>query len=472
MIQTNEDHCGDLQFVFPEHFWWGSSSSATQMEGGAYKDGKGVNIWDYWYETEPDRFHHGIGPTQTSQFYEKYREDIQLMKATGHNSFRFSISWSRMFAKGVGEVNPKAVSFYNNVINELIKQGIEPFVNLYHFDMPLDMQKIGGWENRDVVKFYVNYAKSCFELFGDRVKKWFTHNEPIVPVECGYLYGHHYPALCDFQKAVQVAYHSMLASAEVIRVYKQLWQDGKIGIIINLTPSYARSAHPEDVKAANIADLLFNRSFLDPSVKGGYPVELVEFLRNHNFLPSFEREDLKTIKENTIDLLGINYYQPRRIKAKEHIPNPKAPFMPEQFFDYYEMPGRKMNPHRGWEIYEKGIYDILINVKNNYGNIECFISENGMGVENEQRFLDDDGCIHDDYRIDFFKGHLRWVHKAIEEGVNVKGYHLWTFMDNWSWLNAYKNRYGLVSVDLNRDGARMVKKSGLWFSKLAENNGF
>lgn len=185
-----------------------------------------------------------------------------------------------------------------------------------------------------------------------------------------------------------------------------------------------------------------------------------------------EEGDLELIKNHTVDLLGINYYQPRRVKAKEHLPHPDAPFMPERFFDHYEMPGRKMNRHRGWEIYEKGIYDILINVKENYGNIECFISENGMGVEGEERFRGEDGMIRDDYRISFIKEHLKWVHRAIQEGANVKGYHLWTFMDNWSWTNAYKNRYGFVSVNLDKNGERTIKKSGYWFKKVAENNGF
>lgn len=181
---------------------------------------------------------------------------------------------------------------------------------------------------------------------------------------------------------------------------------------------------------------------------------------------------MEAIRENTVDLLGVNYYQPRRVKAKEYAVHPDAPFMPDRFFDSYEMPGRKMNVHRGWEIYEKGIYDILINLRDNYGNIPCFISENGMGVEGEEKFRDADGIIQDDYRIDFIKGHLRWVHQALNEGAQVKGYHLWTFMDNWSWTNAYKNRYGFVSVNLDKDGERSIKKSGKWMKQVAEQNGF
>ncbi|MGM9985937.1 MAG: glycoside hydrolase family 1 protein [Bacillaceae bacterium] len=461
-----------ITYHFPENFWWGSAASATQTEGASNIDGKGKNIWDHWFEEQPNRFFDGVGPEKTSQFYTKYKEDIALMKEIGHNSFRMSISWSRMFPNGTGEVNPKAIEFYNNVINELIANDIEPFVGLFHFDMPMAMQEIGGWNNRKVVDAYVQYATTCFKEFGDRVKKWFTHNEPIVPVEGGYLYDFHYPNEVNFRKAVQVAYHTMLSSAKAIEAYKRLNLGGKIGIILNLTPSYPRSQHPADVKASIICDAFFNRSFLDPSVKGEFPIELIEILKEKDYLPVIEDGDLDIIKNNTVDLLGINYYQPRRVKAKENMPNPDGPFMPDYYFDNYVMPGRKMNPHRGWEIYEKGIYDILINLKENYGNIECFISENGMGVEGEEKFRNADGMIEDDYRIEFIKEHLKWVHVAIQEGSNVKGYHLWTFMDNWSWSNAYKNRYGFVSVNLDKDGERSIKKSGYWIKAVSENNGF
>jgi len=461
----------ELNFKFPKDFWWGSASSGPQSEGTTKEDGKALNIWDYWYEKEPYRFFDGVGPAVTSDFYHKYKEDIKLMKEIGHNSFRFSISWSRLIPSLDGKVNEQAVRFYNNVINELIYSGIEPFINLYHFDMPLIMQDKGGWESRDVVNEYAKYAKVCFELFGDRVKKWFTFNEPVVPVEGGYLYDFHYPNVVDFKRAVQVAYNTTIASAKAIKEFKILnIKYAKIGIILNLTPSYPRSNNPTDLKAANIADLLFNRSFLDACVKGEYPEDLIKLIKENNLLPSIIEGDAELIKNNVIQFLGVNYYQPRRIKAKASMPNPESPFLPDNFFDNYEMPGRKMNVSRGWEIYEKGVYDIMINLKENYGNIDSFISENGMGVQNEEKFIKD-GIIDDSYRIDFLKGHLTWLHKAIEEGCNVKGYHMWTFIDNWSWSNAYKNRYGFIQLDLKTQ-KRILKKSAYWIKDVAKNNGF
>jgi len=461
----------NLKYKFPENFWWGSAVSATQIEGASKEDGKGLNIWDYWYEKEPYRFFEGIGPEITSDFYHRYKEDIKLMKEIGHNSFRFSISWSRLIPNGNGNLNEKAIDFYNDLINELLKNDIEPFINLYHFDMPLELQNKGGFENRDVVDAYTEYAKTCFKLFGDRVKRWFTFNEPIVPVEGGYLYDFHYPNVVDFKRAVQVAYNTVIANAKAIKEFKKLnIKKGKIGIILNLTPSYPRSNNPADLKAANIADLFFNRSFLDPTVKGEYPKELIELIKSNNLLPIVFDGDKDLIKNNTVDFLGINYYQPRRVKAKACMPNPESPLLPDDFFDNYEMPGRKMNVYRGWEIYEKGIYDIAINLKENYNNIESYISENGMGVQNEERFIKD-GIIQDDYRIDFIREHLIWLHKAIEEGCNVKGYHMWTFIDNWSWTNAYKNRYGFIQLDLKTQ-KRIFKKSAYWIKEVAKNNGF
>lgn len=462
-----------MDYQFPAGFWWGSAASGPQTEGVFEGDGKGASIWDYWYQQEPEKFFNGVGPEKTSQVYTRYQEDIQLMKETGHTTFRTSIQWSRLFPQGKGEVNQKAVDFYNAYIDELIANGIEPFMNLYHFDMPMALQEKGGWLNRETVDAYVAFAQTCFTLFGDRVKKWFTHNEPIVPVEGGYLYQFHYPNEINMKHAVQVGFHETLASAKAIKVYHEMNLGGEIGIILNLTPSYPRDENdPEDVKAAQIADAFFNRSFLEPAVKGTFPEELVTIVKELDMVPAMEADDLQTIRENTIDLLGINYYQPRRIMKKESpIDQAKSP-MPDDYFDNYDMPNKKMNPYRGWEIYEKGIYDILTNTRENYGNIKCYISENGMGVEGEERFVNADGVIEDDYRIEFVSDHLKYVHQAIQEGTNCVGYHMWTCMDNWSWTNAYKNRYGFISVDLANDAKRTVKKSGRWFKEVSDNNGF
>ena len=456
---------------FPQDFLWGTSTSGPQTEGRFAGDGKGYNLWDYWYQVEPHRFRFQEGPGLTSTFYENWEEDIELLVETGHTAFRTSIQWSRIFPKGRGEVNPVGVAFYRQVFERIKSKGIHLMVNLYHFDLPFALQEEGyGWENKETVYAYRDYARFCFETYGDLVDQWITFNEPIVPVEFGYFYDAHYPHKVDAAAAVKVAYHTQLASSLAVQVCHEVDPNYRIGVVLNLTPAYPRRQHPADVKAARIAELFQAKSFLDPSVLGTYPPELVEILRERALLPEVDPSDLELIKEHTVDFLGVNYYQPIRVSAPRYAPNPESPMLVEQFYEPYVMPGRKINPHRGWEIYEQGLYDIAQNIKENYGNIEWLLTENGMGVEGEEKFRQN-GEIQDDYRIDFVKDHLRELHRAIQEGANCKGYLMWTFIDCWSWLNGYKNRYGLVELDLATQ-ERRLKKSGHWFRELSQQNGF
>ena len=456
---------------FPQDFLWGTSTSGPQTEGRFAGDGKGDNLWDYWYQAEPHRFRFQEGPGLTSTFYENWEEDIELLVETGHTAFRTSIQWSRIFPKGRGEVNPVGVAFYRQVFERIKEKGIHLMVNLYHFDLPFALQEQGdGWENKETVYAYRDYARFCFETYGDLVDQWITFNEPIVPVEFGYFYDAHYPHKVDATAAVKVAYHTQLASSLAVQVCHEVDPSYRIGVVLNLTPVYPRSQHPADVKAARIAELFQAKSFLDPSVLGTYPPELVEILRERALLPEVDPNDLELIKEHTVDFLGVNYYQPMRVSAPRYAPNPESPMLVEQFYEPYVMPGRKINPHRGWEIYEQGLYDIAQNIKENYGNIEWLLTENGMGVEGEEKFRQN-GEIQDDYRIDFVKDHLRELHRAIQDGANCKGYLMWTFIDCWSWLNGYKNRYGLVELDLATQ-ERRLKKSGHWFRELSQQNGF
>lgn len=456
-------------YQFPEGFYWGGASSALQTEGSDTSLGK--TIFDVFYAQAPNRFFDGVGPNKLADFYHRYKEDIGLYKAVGHNSHRTSISWARLIPDGDGAVDQEAVAYYHEVIDEFQRQGITLIMNLMHFDMPAVLQAKGGFENREVVDAYVRYAKICFELFGDKVKLWATFNEPIVTPEGGYLYDFHYPNVVDFKRAVQVSYNMIIAHAAAVKIFHQIVDGGEICTILNITPIYPRSENPKDVAAARIADLIFVRSFLDPVLLGEWNAELVAFLTEHDLLPKGSPGDDELIDANRVDFIGLNYYQPRRVKAKEHLPHPESVLLPESFFDYYEMQGRRMNTSRGWEIYPKAIYDMLMTIKNEYGNVKCYIAENGMGIQQEQQFRSTDGVIDDSYRIDFYKEHLRYVHQAISEGVNCFGYHIWTPIDNWSMINAYKNRYGVVELDV-ATGERKLKKSGYWFKELADANGF
>ena len=464
----------EKKFIFPENFLWGSATSGPQSEGRFNK--KHDSVFDYWYDIEPDAFFDKVGPNVASNFYNSYKEDLAMIKEIGLNSFRTSIQWTRLIKDfETAEVDEDGVRFYNDMIDECLKNGLTPIMNLHHFDLPVELyKKYGGWESKHVVDLFVKFAEKAFELFGDRIKYWTTFNEPIVVVEGQYLYKFHYPCLVDGKKAVQVMFNINLASAKAIEAYRKGGYNkdgGKIGIVLNLTPSYPRSESKEDLAAAKFADDFFNNSFLDPAIKGKFPEYLVEKLTEDKVLWEATEEEMAIIKNNTIDFLGVNYYQPRRVKAKEEAYDETLGWMPDKYFDNYIMPGKRMNPYRGWEIYPEAMHDIAMNLKNNYNNIPWYISENGMGVEGEDRYKNEDGIIEDDYRIDFIKEHLEHLHRGIEEGSNCFGYHTWTPIDCWSWLNAYKNRYGYISVDLDTQ-KKTIKKSGRWIKEVTENNGF
>lgn len=293
-------------------------------------------------------------------------------------------------------------------------------------------------------------------------------------LEGEYLYQFHYPLLVDGRKACQVLYNLNLASAKAIEVFHAsdcAKNGGRIGIVLNLTPAYPRSDDPADVAAAAFAEEYKNNSFLYPAVKGCFPEKLVETLRADGVLWESTPEEMACIQANTVDFLGVNYYQPFRAMARETPLDLSKSWLPEKHFEQYHMPGARMNPYRGWEIYPQAIYDIACNVRDNLGNIPWYISENGMGVEGEEKYRNAEGFIEDDYRIDFFKEHLAWLHKGIEEGSNCFGFHAWTPIDCWSWMNAYKNRYGYIALDLATQ-QKTIKKSGYWMRDVIANNGF
>ncbi|MGM0169272.1 6-phospho-beta-glucosidase [Enterococcus sp. AZ135] len=455
---------------FPKKFLWGAATSAPQSEGAALKDGKSPSTWDKWFEMEPELFYDQVGPENTSNVYELYKEEITNMKGMNLNSYRTSIAWTRLLPDGK-KLNPKAVSFYRAYFQELVDNGVEPIINLFHFDMPWWLMEKGGWEARESTEHFAYYASIAFEQFGDIVKKWVTFNEPLVHIECGYYGDAHWPKVRDFKRAIQVGYHTMLAHAKAVEAYRlSRFSDGKIGIILNLSPVYPKNDAPEHVEAAKWADHIYIRSFLDCSVKGYYSDEFTQKLSSFDLLPEVKEGDAQLFSKNSVDFIGCNYYQPLRVQAVSE--KDKQITGPQDLFQSYDWPEKQINPHRGWEIYPKGIYDIAMRLKNDYGEIPWYISENGMGVSQEECFTNEEGIIQDDYRIDFVKDHLEELHRAISEGATCFGYHLWTFSDCWSWLNAFKNRYGFYRVELEENHKRIPKKSSFWMAEVIKRNGF
>lgn len=455
-----------MTHTFPEHFFWGAATSAPQSEGGQYAGGRSASTWDKWFELEPERFNANIGPEVTSDVYNRYREDAKLMSDINLNSYRTSISWNRLLPDGK-TLNEEAVAFYRDYFQSLRDEGVEPIMNLFHFDMPWWLMEKGGWESRESIDHFAFYAKTAFEQFGDLITYWTTFNEPIVHVTCGYLGEYHWPKVNNLKRAIQVAHHTNLAHAAAVVEYRKLGLDGQIGNILNLSPVYPRSQSEGDLKAKKDAEELHVKSFLEPTVKGKYSDYLIDLLREHDLLPVVEEGDLELIEKGKVDFLGVNYYQPIRVREVEEHEKTYPVNSLGHFSRHYDWPEKRMNKHRGWEIYPEGIYDIAMMIKNEYGNLPFYISENGMGVAEEERFMNEDGMIEDDYRIEFIHDHLEFVQKAIAEGANCFGYHLWTFVDCWSWLNSYKNRYGFYRMDLET-GDRSIKKSGKWIKKVIE----
>ncbi|WP_245840333.1 glycoside hydrolase family 1 protein [Terribacillus saccharophilus] len=459
----------------PDNFIIGAASSAWQTEGWSGKKDFQDSYLDLWYKNNKNVWHNGYGPAVATDFYNRYKEDIQMMKQIGLTHYRTSINWARFLVDYENAVvDEEYAAYYENVIDELLNNGIEPMICLEHYELPAVLfEKYGGWGSKHVVELFEKYAEKVFNRYGSRVKHWFTFNEPIVVQTRVHLDAIRWPFEQNTKKWMQWNYNKSLATAKVVKLFKQMQLKekfgAKIGNIINPEVTYARSSAEHDQKAARIYDLFFNRVFLDPSIKGEFPPELFELMEKHDITFDYTEDELRLIKENTVDYVGLNLYFPHRVKARTAAWNEDTPFHPEYYYDKHELTGKKMNPYRGWEIYPQIMYDIALRMKEEYGNIEWFIAENGMGVENEHRFKNEDNIIQDDYRIEFISEHLQWLLKAVDEGSNCTGYMLWAFTDNVSPMNAFKNRYGLVEINLNENRNRSLKKSGYWYKELIKS---
>ncbi len=471
-MKGNKEIKMEKELVFPKNFRWGSATSAEQSEPSniASRGGKSTTIWEQQYIENSGRFF-DLEFSQNN-FYEKYKSDLKIAKDLNFNSLRTSISWARLIPNGV-DTNEKAVEFYRDVFKTMKENGLEVFVGLYHFDMPLWAQEKGGWTSREVVDKFAHYSKIAFEKFGDLVDRWATFNEPVVYVEGQYWYDFHYPNKVDFKEGIKAAWLLNVAHAKVIKEFRKKDLNSKIGTILNITPASPRSNNPADLKAAKYAELFQWRLFTEPMLGNGFPNELIDLLNLKKLWISdfITKEDEDLFASTNVDFVGINYYSPLRVKSLDYVADfssDSAVTPHTHFYNVYEMPGRRMNPYRGWEIHPKSIYKMLKTIKEEYNNIPVYISENGMGVQDEEKYREK-GIIQDKYRIDFITEHLYWVHKAIEEGVNCFGYHMWTYIDNWSWMNAYKNRYGFIELDL-KTNERKEKLSASWIRKVIKNN--
>lgn len=461
----------------PDDFFLGAAASAWQTEGWTGKKKFQDSYIDLWYKENKNVWHNGYGPAIATDYYNRYREDIANMKEIGLNCYRTSLNWTRFLTDYENViVDEEYAEYYGDMLDEIIAQGIEPMVCLEHYEIPGELfKKYDGFNSKHVVDLFVKYAVKAFERFGDKVKYWFAFNEPIVVQTRIHLDALRYPFEQDSKAWMQWNYNKALATNMIMKAYKEggfRKDGGKFGTIINIETSYPRGNSPRDLQAADMYDLFYNRVFLDPAILGKYEDGFFELLEKHGVLMDYTEEELEIIKDNTLDWVGINLYHPNRVKGRTTAIHPEAPFHPDFYYEDFNMPGKKMNPHRGWEIYPKIMYDMAIKIRDKYNNFEWFVAESGMGVENEKRYKDETGIIQDDYRIEFISMHLDWLIKGIEEGSNCKGYMLWAFTDNVSPMNAFKNRYGLVEIDLEDNRKRRLKKSSYFYKDIIVNREF
>ncbi|GIM30214.1 beta-glucosidase [Clostridium polyendosporum] len=463
---------------FAKDFLLGAASASYQVEGAWNEDGKGISNWDVFSKI-PGKTFEGTNGDVAVDHYHRYKEDIKLMAEIGLESYRFSIAWPRIIPDGDGEINPKGIEFYNNLIDECLKYGIVPFVTLYHWDLPQNLEECGGWTSKRTVDAFVKYANVCFEAFGDRVKHWITFNETIVFCGLGYLAGAHPPGIKnDPKKYFQATHNVFTAHARAVEDYKSLRQFGEIGITHVFSPAFSIDDNPENEQATYHANQYNTAWYYDPVLKGQYPEYVVKQLIEKDWTPDWTEAELNVIKSAAPknDFVGLNYYQPQRVmkndvfevKEKSREDSTGAPGN-ASFDGVYKTVKMddKVYTKWGWEISPSGFLEGLRMLKADYGDIKIYITENGLG--DEDPIIDDE--IVDVPRIKYIEEHLRALKYAVAEGINVKGYYAWSAMDLLSWLNGYKKQYGFIYVDHKNNLNRKIKLSGHWYKKVIEERG-
>ncbi|KAJ4815224.1 Beta-glucosidase [Rhynchospora pubera] len=462
---------------FPKGFVFGTATSAYQVEGMALKDGRGPCIWDEYAKT-PGNIADNSNADVTVDEYHLYKEDIDIMKQLNFDAYRFSISWSRIFPEGEGKVNSQGVEYYNNLINYLLEQGLTPYANLYHYDLPLALEKkYQGWLNPKIIDLFADYADFCFKTYGDRVKNWFTINEPRIMAALGYDQGIHPPSRCtscsaggnSAKEPYIVAHNLLLSHATAVKRYRdkyQATQKGKIGIVVDFNWYEPHTNSKEDQAAAQRARDFHVGWFLDPLIYGQYPKIMQEIVKER--LPKFTSDEVALVK-GSMDYIGINQYTAYYMKgSKIHKNEVPSSYGADWHIEWmFERNGLQIGPkaNSNWlYIVPTGMYSVINYVKEKYGNPTVIISENGMDQPGDLKLSK---ALNDTVRIDFFKSYISQMKKGVDEGANVIGYFAWSLLDNFEWKMGYTSRFGLVYVDYH-DLKRYPKKSAYWFRDMLQ----
>lgn len=434
---------------FGENFKWGVATAAYQVEGGYNADGKGKSIWDVFTNTKGKTFL-GQNGNIACDFYHRYALDIALMSELSIPNFRFSFSWSRLFPAGIGAVNSKGVDFYNKVIDFCLELGIEPWVTLYHWDLPYELEKKGGWINRQIVDWFSCYVEFCVKKFGNRVKHWMVMNEPMVFTGAGYFLGVHAPGRKGLNNFLASAHHAALCQAEGGRIIRSMQADSKVGTTLSCSYIEPFTQSEKDRQAALRVDALLNRMFGEPLAGLGYPVKDLKLLQR---LESFIKDGDECKLAFDMDFIGIQNYTREIVASSFLTPLIRARIIKA---NKRNIKTTEMN----WEVYPECIYRMLHKF-NAYNFKELVVTENGASFPDAVH----DGKVHDEERKNYLETHIAQVLRAKQEGVNVNGYFVWSFTDNFEWTEGYKQRFGLVHIDFNTQ-KRLVKSSGYWYSKL------
>lgn len=441
---------------FPDNFLWGAATAAYQIEGAWNDDGKGESIWDRFSHRRYNVLNGDTGDVACDH-YQRFEQDVALMKQLGLKTYRFSVAWTRILPAGRGGVNGKGLDFYDRLVDSLLAANIIPNATLNHWDFPQALQDEGGWPNRDSVDWFADYARLVFDRLGDRVALWATHNEPWCAAFLGYGSGHHAPGICDYTQAYQTAHHLLLAHGRAVQVFRQGGHKGQIGIVLN-PQHYLPATESEEDRAA--CQRVYEQGvslFLEPLCHARYPQMLMDWLGPHR--PKVQDGDLKLISQ-PFDFLGVNYYFTESVSHDVDGGILKARSRP------YSAPGWSQTD-MGWGINSAGLEAVLSDIKTKYDNPPLYLTENGCAFPD---MPDADGAIRDQARVNYLREHFLAAHRALEAGADLRGYYVWSLLDNFEWAWGYARRFGLFHVDFASQ-RRAPKASAHWFAEVIRRNG-
>lgn len=441
-------------YQFPSSFLWGAATSAYQIEGSPLADGAGPSIWHRFVRT-PGLVKNGDTGDVACDHYQRMKDDVALMKRLGLTAYRFSIAWARILPEGRGRLNEGGLGFYERLVDTLLEAGIQPMATLYHWDLPAALDDRGGWLNPEVADWFADYASVMYRRLDDRVKLWATLNEPWVVTDGGYLHGALAPGHKNRFEAPIASHHLLRAHAKAVQAYRALGKH-QVGLVVNLAPKHAASDRPEDVAATRRADAYMNRQYLDPVFLGKYPDEMTDIFGEA--WPQWPEEDFKLIGE-PIDFVGINYYMRDVIRHDEGAWPVRTAVVPQSQSTYTDT---------GWEVHPQGLTEILCWVRQRYGSIPQYVTENGAAFYDPPRA--EGGRVADPLRLGYYRSHLRAIHDAIEQGVDLRGYCAWSLMDNLEWSLGYSKRFGLVHVNFDTQ-ERTPKDSAHFYARVIASNG-